>query len=168
MVIITDFSLYAIRNRHPDRWPLKQWKAGDLPEKDDVFPKNKPQHTIEKEQTYPPESDYIIDEDSQSDYNSDNDLDSTNPPEDIKSDKPVENKIIKEGKNKYQCNLVQTKAPDVGYLENDINTLNNQIKRCNTDNKAWVNRRDRLKLRLCKAKGISKEECMKYKLEELN
>lgn len=158
MVIITIFSLYSIRNRHPDRWHLKQWRAGDLPEKDDVFPKNKPQHTIEKEQTYAPESDYIMDEETES----------TSPPEYLQTDKPVENKIIKEGKNKYQCNLVETKAPDVSYLENDINTLNKQIKSCNTDNKAWVNRRDRLKLRLCKAKGISKEDCMKYKLEELN
>jgi hypothetical protein len=140
--------LYSMRNRHPERWHLRQWETGKLPAKQDQFPVSLAQQTV----TTPPPS--------------------TQPPDDIMPEEienTAEDQITTNvSGNTYKCQLVKTQAPDLTPLEDNINDLNKDIRNCNQKQKQWINNRNHLKRQLCDAKGISQKDCLKYKLEQIN
>ena len=135
--IIIFSNLYSMQNRHPDRWNLRQWKSGILPEENDEFPKHKPQKTIH----YPNvEEEHHI-------YPTDTHIPS------------------RTYKTKYKCLPIQENDIDTeetGNWEENLSELNNELNKCNDENNKWVIKRNKLKNKICKAKGYPSEKCKQY------
>jgi hypothetical protein len=179
MVYMGITHLYNMRNRHPDRWPLRQWKPGNLPEKNDKFPKKRPQKKLDEkskdDDKDSKESEHLEEscnkngtceeESSHSNIPDSSNKTSSNTPKPNNQNDNINTSL--NGQN-YKCQLVKTQAPDLTPFEDKIDSLNQNIKKCKKNEDSWGRSRDALKRKLCKAKGISQKDCLKYKLEKID
>lgn len=133
--------LYSTRNRHPARWPLAQWKPGDIPGEKDKFPKSKHQKDVNKEEhiIVPEQPDnhqeYIPEEEDQ--------------------------KIITAENQKYKCFPISPEKEDEesSILEEEIKKLDKLIGQCDIENRGFIEKRDKLKTELCHQKNIPDDQC---------
>ena len=131
-------NLYSMRHRHPDRWELRQWKSGSMPEEKDEFPKTNAQKTIH----YPEieeEDDYVY-----------------------KTAIPAESPTQTKKGVRMKCvpiddNEIETENTEE--WEETLQELNNELNKCNNENKKWANKRNTLRTKICKAKGLNPKQC---------
>lgn len=129
-------NLYSMRHRHPDRWELRQWKSGSMPEEKDEFPKSDTQKTIH----YPE-----IEEE-------DNYVYKTAIPAETQAPKGVRMKCVPIDDDEIQTENTEE-------WEETLQELNNELNKCNNENKKWVNKRNNLRRKICRAKGLNPKQC---------
>ena len=141
MFIIVIRQLYNIRNRHPERWPLRQWRQGIQPNKNDEYPKTDTQKNIHQEEEYYEESERI---------------------ETIEDTEDT--KIITKDEKEYKCKPIKQEE-DVSDIEQEIQELNNKIQSCKQRRDNWKNNKEILRNKICKKKKLNPSKCNSLKLE---
>lgn len=133
-------NLYSMRHRHPDRWELRQWKSGSMPGEKDDFPKSDAQKTIH----YPE-----IEEEDNYVYKTEIPAESN---DEVTSSKGVRMKCVPIDDNEIQTENTEE-------WEETLSELNNELNKCNNENKKWANKRNTLRRKICKAKGLNPTKC---------
>ena len=129
--------LYKTSNRHPDRWPLKQWKPGKLPKENSKFPKTKHQKNINKQETI-------------------------ELPEMVDLNVEIEGSIDQEASlPDYHCVPVEDDSTQdsSSILEEEIKNLDKLIGQCDIENSNLIDQRSELKKKLCHEKNIPSDQC---------
>ena len=143
--------LHDIRARHPERWPLRQWKGGDLPKVTGKKPQSEEEAEEELLKLSEEEENVIKREESEEEVGKCGKLGCEEAESEEESSlQDRRHRILMNQNQKYKCVKVEAEEeegpnPDDILLEEEIADLNNKIKQCNIKQEEWNEKKSNLK-----------------------